>query len=1284
MDQTLKMQRDISTPELGKKLRLVFAPLASLRLTVVMFALSIFLVFAGTLAQADQSIQEVVDQYFRTIFAWIPFQILFPAAFFSGEPPQIPGGFYFPGGFLIGSVMGVNLLAAHLIRFKVQARGWSLLLGTALIFIGSMLVALVIAGGGLDADMEGPQVSDWGSVWLLFKLIVAVIAFCGLCSVGFFALRGHYRSRVYWILSVPVLIVGTVVLWVLLGGNETYLGDAGMRILWQLMLATGASVVCLAGCLLVFKKRGGVVLLHAGLALLMANELVVFGLHDESQMHIREGQTVQYARDIRAVELAFVNQDGAETDEVIVVPQSLLKQSNRRIENEFLPFDLQVIDYQPNSELKRSDSNTDNPATTGIGQRLLSVPRKSSSGVDTDGQVDLPAAYIQLFDKANQKPLGTYLFSSFFEMLDRPIPPQKIKSGGKTYNVSLRFKRTYKPYSLKLLDFRFDKYLGTQTAKNYSSELQLVDASRNVDRNVKVWMNNPLRYSGDTLYQSSFTPDERGTILQVVTNTGWMLPYVACMIVATGLLAHFSIALTRFLRRHGTEPNGKSRFGLLPDGQHSKTAMVFFPLAVVALATVLIGYAASSAWPTKSDSGTADVDAFASLPIIYQGRVKPFDTLALNSLRIIAEKASYKDVDGKRQPYQRWLLETIAHTPASLDFRIFRFENPDLLHTLALTRREGFRYSYNELLPQLDTFKQQVALARKADKKDLTLYQKKILELNNKIELFLALRESHRVPDPKDNETARLPSLALIAAELAQSKAPRAIPSPSSERQWVTLMTALTANQLLEFASDQKVESVNALASTIVADIFSDENFDQLVQSNIISLIEQIVQSRNPDLSPKEIEQVALRAAANLPEEMRASIEPVARKQVAESRGRVETELAESIKKIVGGTALGEKNNALADQMARALTAYREGNAIAFDEAVISYQDMLGKQNPIELAGSDSFSQRIIKSTFGSFYAFEAWFNRLDAFFVAKVLYVLIFLIGAVGLLGWHRPLQRAAFWLLVLTFTLHTIALLARMYISGRPPVTNLYSSAVFIGWGCVLLAIILELIYRMGIGTLVGSVVGFLTLLVAYFLAADGDTFVVLQAVLDTQFWLATHVVAITLGYSTTFLAGGLGILYILFLLADRLGFTFPDNLRDALPRMIYGVLCFAIFFSFVGTVLGGLWADDSWGRFWGWDPKENGALIIVLWNALVLHARWAGLVRTRGLAVLVVAGNIVTAWSWFGVNELGVGLHSYGFKEGVLRNLLIVVLSQLLIIGIGCLPLDKRPKDTTASVT
>jgi ABC-type transport system involved in cytochrome c biogenesis permease subunit len=235
---------------------------------------------------------------------------------------------------------------------------------------------------------------------------------------------------------------------------------------------------------------------------------------------------------------------------------------------------------------------------------------------------------------------------------------------------------------------------------------------------------------------------------------------------------------------------------------------------------------------------------------------------------------------------------------------------------------------------------------------------------------------------------------------------------------------------------------------------------------------------------------------------------------------------------------------------------------------------------------------------------------------------------------------------------------------------VTNLYSSAVFIGWGCVVFGLLIELIYRNGLGNIVSAVTGAATLIVAYFLAAGGDTITVLQAVLDTQFWLATHVTCITLGYTATFVAGALGAAYVVFGLGTPL---LDQAMRKDLGRMIYGIVCFAIFFSFVGTVLGGLWADDSWGRFWGWDPKENGALIIVLWNALVLHAKWDKMVADRGLAVLAIGGNIVTSWSWFGVNELGIGLHSYGFTEGVLLALGTFVLSQLGLIIAGCLPIE-----------
>jgi len=172
-------------------------------------------------------------------------------------------------------------------------------------------------------------------------------------------------------------------------------------------------------------------------------------------------------------------------------------------------------------------------------------------------------------------------------------------------------------------------------------------------------------------------------------------------------------------------------------------------------------------------------------------------------------------------------------------------------------------------------------------------------------------------------------------------------------------------------------------------------------------------------------------------------------------------------------------------------------------------------------------------------------------------------------------------------------------------------------------------------------------------------------MQAVLDSNFWLATHVIVITLGYSAMFVAGILGIIYII----RTLQITEKSQADGkALAAMIFGVVCFALLFSFTGTVLGGIWADQSWGRFWGWDPKENGALMIVIWNAVILHARIAGMIRERGLALCAIGGNIITAFSWFGVNMLGVGLHSYGFMDRAFWWLIGFCASQFAIILFG----------------
>jgi ABC-type transport system involved in cytochrome c biogenesis permease subunit len=274
----------------------------------------------------------------------------------------------------------------------------------------------------------------------------------------------------------------------------------------------------------------------------------------------------------------------------------------------------------------------------------------------------------------------------------------------------------------------------------------------------------------------------------------------------------------------------------------------------------------------------------------------------------------------------------------------------------------------------------------------------------------------------------------------------------------------------------------------------------------------------------------------------------------------------------------------------------------------------------------------------------EVLFNRASPFTQCMALYVIVFLLAAVSWLKWQGPLARAALWVMVLALVLHTLGLVTRIYLQGRPPVTNLYSAAIFVAWAVVVFCVAMELIYRNGVASAAAAAIAFPSLLIAHYLAGSGDTMQMLQAVLDTNIWLATHVVVVALGYSATLLGGFLGIAYVGGHLIGRL-----DGAQSkTISRMIYGVLCFAMLFSFVGTVLGGIWADQSWGRFWGWDPKENGAVLVVVWNAIILHARWGGLVRERGVALLAIFGNVVTAWSFFGTNMLGVGLHSYGFTD------------------------------------
>ena len=240
--------------------------------------------------------------------------------------------------------------------------------------------------------------------------------------------------------------------------------------------------------------------------------------------------------------------------------------------------------------------------------------------------------------------------------------------------------------------------------------------------------------------------------------------------------------------------------------------------------------------------------------------------------------------------------------------------------------------------------------------------------------------------------------------------------------------------------------------------------------------------------------------------------------------------------------------------------------------------------------------------------------------------------------------------------------ALLARIYVQARAPVGTLYESLLFVAFAGGVFALMLYS-YRRDLSILAAGIFISLFLSGLSFPVSDGpQTMTVLEAVLNTQFWLMTHVICITIGYGWCLLAAAIA--------HERLfTFSFKDKVNTKtlppLGRALKLTLVTALLFTAIGTALGGIWADQSWGRFWGWDPKENGALLIVLWIIWLLHGRLSGhinrLFMLAGTAVL----SIIVALAWFGVNLLNVGLHSYGFTSGLAGGLFAFIFIELCII-------------------
>ena len=985
--------------------------------------------------------------------------------------------------------------------------------------------------------------SGLGLTLASLTLLGALVVLCtlGQVEIGTFnAIDKYFRAFLLWTrlpgtsLQVPWFPAGGAV-------GLLLLINLGAVMLWRLQRV---------------RSKAGIWLIHTGLALFVVGEFATGMMAVETNMAIEEGQSLDFTEAHRRDELIVVDETDSAVDTVYAVRQEALR-DGAVLSHPGWPFKLKVISAFANAEVGPRPSGAAAPpslADRGVGAMVVLRPLPP---VSRDDERNMPAAYVSVMEDGRS--LGTWLASSALGA------PQVFASGTRRWNIAMRPERHYLPFTLTLKDFTHDVYAGTKIPKNFSSLVRITNPATGEDRDTLIWMNHPLRYGGRTFYQASFGKGDRLSVLQVVRNPGWLLPYISFGIVTAGLLWHFGLMLW------GAKPAGRQH----KDGEPAvgDPRVRTLPLAAAAAAAL---YVLAGFLPPRH--GALDADRFGRLPVLHNGRIKPLDTIARTSLLVIHGKQTLRD-GRERLSAISWFLETAADPSKSAARPLFVVHDPDLLGLLGKRAEGKGEFSFNQLQGHLDEISRQAQRADGVDAKLRTRFESAVHTLHGRVMLYHQLRNT------------------LAAAE------------PGSRMQESAEYELALAEGLTDF--------VSGIAKDTAKPTRGMERLGAFF-------------SRYRDLDELSYFKPVPPAAGEPPEAWR--------------------------------TLHGDL-----------LTSLRDGKVSAGAKAWAALLDgARGEDAPAFAAALDTLESSAQKPARDRA-RWESLFNREQPFIRGMVLYVAAFLCAMFSYLAWGPALRRSAMWLLAAALLVHTGGLAARMFLQGRPPVTNLYSSAVFVGWVAALLALLLERWHRRGLASAVGGAVGFSTLLIAHHLAASGDTLEMMQAVLDSNFWLGTHVVTITIGYAGTFLAGLLAHVWII---KSRWGGLSPDD-DKALYKMTYGVVAFSLLFSFVGTVLGGIWADQSWGRFWGWDPKENGAFMIVLWCAIILHARMGGYVRERGFMVLTVLGDIVTALSWFGVNMLGIGLHSYGFMDKAAGWLAFFTLTQIAVAGLAFRPGASRAR-------
>jgi len=643
----------------------------------------------------------------------------------------------------------------------------------------------------------------------------------------------------------------------------------------------------------------------------------------------------------------------------------------------------------------------------------------------------------------------------------------------------------------------------------------------------------------------------------------------------------------------------------------------------IALLSGVVGLKASTAVVETSESFPSytawdkeTVALFSALPVQDGGRIKPMDSIARFSMFRMHQVRgmSFELHDSKADKTEKirltpseWLMDVFFRTEQAKSYPTFRINDSDVAIAIGIEPKgKRDKYSYNDLVvarPKLSELGVKYRQMQSDDKDSLDRVQTLVMQLNANVNEFEYLMAYFEFA--KKGYFFNADMFDAEARKLAERIVISELLIRMPEVSFENLM------QEMQRGLQSEDEDARILANT----------YRLLLASATFSSAIAIIPPAGKD-----------------PDDKWLSMGEVIR-QATETKSKRDTLIPwiQSVEALVTASSEPEKFKA-------------------------ALSEFSGKVN-----------EAAAKRDQGGTVALELKYYRWDLFFYSMIVFVLSFILLTVS---WLRPEGTTAGILRKVTgggALLATLLIVAGMVIRGiirdRPaPMTNLYDTVLFITSISVLLCLIIEWMSKKRIGLALAVILGAAGMLLSlkYEMKDASDNMDPVQAVLDSNFWLLTHVVAINIGYGAGLVAAAFSHIYLI----GRL-FRFKNDdqtfYRD-ITRMAYGTICFALFFSLVGTVLGGIWANYSWGRFWGWDPKENGALLIVLWCLVVLHSRAGGYIREIGVNVLSVFLAMVIVFSWWGVNNLGVGLHSYGFTDGLWMILGIYWGIEALVMGLG----------------